>query len=388
MFDIQKFIENRKVEKFENFKFQYNSEFSQFNTNDNMVIFFDLENNHTINQYIKSNLETIKQRFSEEYKNFVYLPNIQFSENFDTILKYYLPHLSESNFRTLQFENIFQKPESQKIVDYLGYSGSIKCGLIFIVDYTGYIIECSDLILQNNQESFFADLLLYFKALSEQKAFSFDDCDDMIDNIKSFNPYENLDDDALAKIDEIQKQLSELKQNGQLLFALPILKEILENEIKTIDFNSENNLVIDEEFRILLPNFNNIEIQLSHLTKAVYMLFYNNPQGINIKNLYQYKQQIISLYAGISNQLDYDKMLQSIDDLIKPESKAIYTHISRIKSAFYKQMDYKFADKFIVTSANFGNDFKFIPILKDKINSNQENNITDEPYFIDDDFSE
>jgi len=386
MFDTQKFIEDRKVEKFENFKFQYNSEFSQFNSNDTMVIFFDLENNHTINQYIKSNLETIKQRFSEEYKNFVYLPSIEFSDKFDTILKYYLPHLSESNFRTLQFENLFQKPESQKIVDYFGYSGTIKCGLIFINEAT--IIECNDKLIQDSAEKLFTDSLLYFKTLRKQSVFSFDDYDDMIGNTNSFNPYENLDEDALVKIEEIQKQLYELKQNGQLLFALPILKEILENETNTIDFNSENNLFIDEDFRILLPNFNNIEIQLSHLTKAVYVLFYNNPQGINIKHLNSYKKEIISLYAGISNQLDYDKMLQSIDDLVKPESKAIYTHISRIKSAFYKQMDYKFADKFIVTSANFGNDFKFIPILKDKINPIQENNKTDEPYFIDDDFSD
>ncbi|ELY2011090.1 hypothetical protein SL057_002147 [Flavobacterium psychrophilum] len=383
MFDTQKFIEDRKVERFDNFKFQYNSEFSQFNANDNMVIFFDLESNHTINQYIKTNLEAIKQRFKEEYKSFVYLPSIVFSENFDTILKYYLPHLSESNFRTLQFENQFQKPESQKIVDYLGYSGTIKCGLIFINEAT--IVECNEFLIQDN---FFTDSLLYFKTLREQSVFSFDDCDDMIDNIKSFNPYENLDKDALAKINEIQKQLSELKQNGQFLFALPILKEILENETNTIDINSENNLFIDEDFRILLPNFNNIEIQLSHLTKAVYMLFYNNSQGINIKYLNNYKKEIISLYAGISNQLDYDKMLQSIDDLVKPDSKAIYTHISRIKSAFYKQMDYKFADKFIVTSANFGNDFKFIPILKDKIVPIQEPKKTDEPFYIEDNFDD
>ncbi|EKT4553224.1 hypothetical protein JE945_002413 [Flavobacterium psychrophilum] len=381
MFNTQKFIEDRKVEKFDNFKFQYNSEFSQFNANDNMVIFFDLESNHTINQYIKTNLEAIKQRFKEEYKSFVYLPSIVFSENFDTILKYYLPHLSESNYRTLQFENIFQKPENQKIVDYLGYSGTIKCGLIFINEAT--IVDCNEFLIQDN---FFTDSLLYFKTLREQSVFSFDDYDDMIGNTNSFNPYENLDEDALTKIEEIQRQLYELKQNGQLLFALPILKELLEKETNTIDFNSENNLLIDEDFRILLPNFNNIEIQLSHLTKAVYMLFYNNPQGINIKKLYQYKQQIISLYAGISNQLDYDKMLQSIDDLIKPDSKAIYTHISRIKAAFYKQMDYKFADKFIVTSANFGNDFKFIPILKDKIVPIQKSKETDEPFYIEDNF--
>ena len=382
MFDIQKFIVNTKVEKFDNFKFQYNSEFSQFNVNDNMVIFFDLENNHTINHYITANFETLKQKFNAEYKNLVYLPSIEFSENFDTILKYYLPHLSESNYSALQFENSLQIPESQKILDYFGYSGTIKCGLLFSIDYTAYIIECRDLILQNNQESFFAELLLYFKKVREEE----EQVDYMIGNPP--NPYENLDVEALAKINQIEKQLSELKHSGQLLFALPILKELLEKETNTIDLNSENNLLIDEDLRIFLPNFNNIEIQLSHLTKAVYILFYNNPKGINIKKLYQYKQQIISLYAGISNQLDYDKMQQSIDDLVKPDSKAIYTHISRIKSAFYKEIDYKFADKFIVTSNSFGNDFKFIPLLKDKTVPIQDIKETDEPYYIDDDFDD
>ncbi|MBC7641633.1 MAG: hypothetical protein H7174_04750, partial [Flavobacterium sp.] len=253
----------------------------------------------------------------------------------------------------------------QNILDYFGYSGTIKCGLLFFDYYNANSIDCSDLILQDNQEIFFAELLLYFQKVKKEEQVDY-----MISNPP--NPYENLDEEALNKINEIQKQLSELKQNGQLLFALPILKELLEKEINKIDFNSENNLLIDKDFRILLPNFNNLEIQLSHLTKAIYILFYNNSQGINIKHLYAYKKEIVSLYAGISNQMDYDKMLQSIEDLVRPDSKAIYTHISRIKSAFYKQMDYKFADKFIVNSANFGNDYKFIPILKNKIDQEEE----------------
>ncbi len=377
MFDIQKFIADKKVEKFENFKFQYNSGFSQFNTNETMVIFFDLGNNPIINQYIKSNIESIKQRFSEQYKNFVYLPSIEFSKINQELLNFYIPYLDATafNFRLLENEigkvfsddpKISYKTDYQNILDYFGYSKDIKCGLLFFDYCNAYCIDCSDLTLKNNQDSFFVDLLLYFKTAREEE----EQVDYMICNPP--NHYENLDEDALTKIREIQKQLSELKQNGQLLFALPVLKELLENETNTIDIDSENNLVIDENFRLLLPNFNNIEIQLSHLTKAIYVLFYNNPQGINIKNLYAYKKEIISIYAGISNQLDYDKMLQSIDDLIKPDSKAIYTHISRIKAAFYKQMDYKFADKFIVTSANFGNDYKFIPILKNKIDPEKE----------------
>ena len=353
-----------------------------------MVIFFDLENNHTINQYIKSNIEIIKQRFIEEGRNFIYIPNIDYSQINRELLNFYVPYLDTTNFGFLlieqthkgkiqeffgdKTENIY-KDDYQNVLGFIGYKGTKKCGFIFFDDpeYYDYNAATNTSIIEfddTNIEVFFNNLFAFFNSEKNR----IEQVDYMISNHGRFNPYENIDEGALAKINEIQKQLYELKHNGQLLFVLPVLKKLLEKETSTIDIDSENNLLIDENFRIILPNFNNIEIQLSHLTKAIYVLFYNNPQGINIKQIYVYKKEIISLYAGISNQLDYDKMLQSIDDLIKPDNKAIYTHISRIKSAFYKQMDYKFADKFIVTSTSFGNDLKFIPILKNKIDPEKE----------------
>jgi hypothetical protein len=141
----------------------------------------------------------------------------------------------------------------------------------------------------------------------------------------------------------------------------------LNNEVNKINLDSTNTIAISNDYRIVLPHFDNLEIQLSHLTKAVYILFYNNPYGINIKELYNYKKELENLYSKISNQLDYDKMMQSIEDLVKPESKAIYTHISRIKSAFYKQMDFVYAKNFIVAGGTFGDDFKYISIIRPKI---------------------
>jgi hypothetical protein len=314
------------------------------------------------------------------------VPDIDYSQINYEVLNYYVPYFVDNDFGFLlieqrykdkiheyfgdKTENIYRN-EYQNILDFIGYKGTTNCGFIFFDDpeYYDYNVASGASIIEfdsTNYDVFFSNLIAFFNSEKNR----IEQFDYMIGNFH--NPYENLDKDALTKIQEIQKQLSELKQNGQLLFALPVLKELLEKETNTIDIDSENNLLIDKDFRILLPNFNKIEIQLSHLTKAIYILFYNNPQGINIKHLYTFKKEIFSLYAGISNQLDYDKMLQSIEDLVKPDSKAIYTHISRIKSAFYKQMDYKFADKFIVTSANFGNDYKFIPILKNKIDPEEE----------------
>jgi len=60
--------------------------------------------------------------------------------------------------------------------------------------------------------------------------------------------------------------------------------------------------------------------------------------------------------------LDYDKMSKSIDDVINLETKAIYTHLSRIKSAFYKIMDASFAQYYIVSGSG-ENERKVLLIL-------------------------
>ena len=89
---------------------------------------------------------------------------------------------------------------------------------------------------------------------------------------------------------------------------------------------------INDQNKILLPYFKK-EVELSHLTKAIYFLFLKHPEGINLKELGKHKKELLTIYTSVSNQLDYDKMSRSIDDVIDVETKAIYTHLSRTKSA-------------------------------------------------------
>lgn len=58
------------------------------------------------------------------------------------------------------------------------------------------------------------------------------------------------------------------------------------------------------------------------------------------------------------------KLAQSIDDVVDINTKAIYTHFSRIKSAFQKVMDYEVAKHYTISSDYQGGTFKYIPILK------------------------
>lgn len=381
MANLQDYFANLRIEKFDSFKFHNN--LSSFNIDQNAIIFFDLENNPKINNYIENQYSELNKKFAQVDKNFIYLSNLGYPKDIRNLLKFYLPYLSASDLKqfysekhialtfTKQITELFnEKPdvssflsEYQSILDYIGYKGNIKCGLLFFDNDTTSILECNDFAIKGNTEVFFNDLTTFFNNTKGE----IEESDFMIGNTLEYDPYENLDEDAKEKIREIQIQLRELKDSGQLLFALPILKDILNNEVIKVNLDSTNTIAISNDYRIVLPHFDNLEIHLSHLTKAVYILFYNNPYGINIKELYKYRKELENLYSRISNQLDYDKMMQSIEDLVKPESKAIYTHISRIKSAFYKQMDLVYAKNFIVSGKTFGDDFKFISIIRPRI---------------------
>ena len=390
MVNLEDYFANLEIEKFESFKF--NNNLSNFNIDQNAIIFFDLENNPEINKYIKNQYSELNKKFAKVDKNLIYISNLEYPKDIRDLLKFYLPYLSLSDLKKFyseeqvaitfakQMTELFNERSDlsssqskyQSILDYLGYKGNIKSGFVFFdnLEYYNYdpnynssILECNDLQLKGSLDSFFENLIKFFK--KEKGRIEEYDC--MIGNTQRYDPYENLDEDAKEKIREIQIHLRELKDSGQLLFALPILKDILNNEVNKINLDSTNSIVISNDYRIILPHFDNLEIQLSHLTKAVYILFYNNPYGINIKELCNYKKELESIYSKISNQLDYDKMMHSIEDLISPESKAIYTHISRIKSAFYKQMDTVYAKNFIVAGGTFGDDFKYISILRPKI---------------------
>lgn len=179
---------------------------------------------------------------------------------------------------------------------------------------------------------------------------------------KVIEPY--LDKETIKFISSFKSNLNVLKNNGKLDFALPILKEILDKYKSEILFVSDEPIKLSKEGEIILPDFQYTEIPLSHLTKAVYLLFVNNPKGIDIKNLSEYETELLKHYLEISHHINFDVTMESIKNLVDPNSKAIYSHISRIKTAFVETIGDVLAENFIINSDGFGSSIKYIPILK------------------------
>ena len=341
----------------------------------NYVIYFEKEQNIPFNLYIRNNFNLIEDQFATLGLKFIYLPFLtQSIAEINAVLEYYLPSLSyiqvqdkllsdykekiigqmtkhtSSEIRSIILKEEFV-PDSMDYSDVLAlvnYQGCANSGLLCFDPMTCVIGE-SDFFRKNQQNKdyalYFNDVITYLKQLREEE----EDFDYMpFCPLPVVDYTEQLDESAKEVISSIEAKLSELKDSGQLLFLIPILKNLLDKQSQSIQLDTISRLEVNCHNRILLPYFKK-EVELSYLTKAVYFLFLKHPEGINLRELGNYQKELLSIYTSVSNQLDYDKMVKSVEDVVNLETKAIYTHLSRIKSAYYKIMDESFARYYIVS---------------------------------------
>jgi hypothetical protein len=89
-------------------------------------------------------------------------------------------------------------------------------------------------------------------------------------------------------------------------------------------------LLIDKKCNIfVMDNDEKIaEVKMPVLSKVLYFTFLQHPEGFSIKNLVDYKSELLDWYRKMSNRKDMDK---SIDDLIDPTKNSANEKISRIR---------------------------------------------------------
>ena len=97
-------------------------------------------------------------------------------------------------------------------------------------------------------------------------------------------------------------------------------------------------------------DYANREIELTPVHKAVYMLFLNHPEGIEFKQLADYREELLGYYMRTARMMDKQAIEESVDKLINPLNNSINEKCSRIKNVFLSMMDRYTADFYIVSS--------------------------------------
>ncbi len=100
-------------------------------------------------------------------------------------------------------------------------------------------------------------------------------------------------EEKAALVKQLSTQLLAEGRTDLLLKAIsvPVLEQLrIEAARATL-----SPLVITKNYRFLLPDYGNKEVQLSPIHKALYLLFLNHSEGIEFKNLVDYREELLSL---------------------------------------------------------------------------------------------
>ena len=149
---------------------------------------------------------------------------------------------------------------------------------------------------------------------------------------------------------ELASSVKELVAAGRkdlLLRAIgaPLLEELRIEEARA----KLSRLRITKDYRFLLVDFGNKEIELQPVHKAVYLLFLSHSEGIEFKRLNDYREELTHYYMATAKMMDKEKIKESVDHLVNPLDNAINEKCSRIKKAFLEMMDEYMASYYIIS---------------------------------------
>ena len=347
-----------------------------FEPHPKQIIYVENTYDEQVNEFIQHNYNTICDHFAEKGYEFVYLPLLSLRFDKD-VRSYYNPVCDNSR-------NIPVK--SSLILDYMAHPENrckIAPSLIYWREGDNTILSLGTTLRgitidkTNLQDIDFNSLLLeiitdqanvstagnirfsiqrnYSKinadAIEEYTSYSLDRDDASKKTSANRSPYNHIygyvelkaddtfDEDTKRLVAEIEERVNKLKQKG---IAQYVLEKLIYAPIEP------SRMVITADYRILLPDYNNIEIEMTPLVKAVYFLFLRHPEGIPFKHLGDYREELRDIYCDVCGGWLTDKMERSVEAATDPFNNSINEKCARIREAFISKFEESLIEPYIV----------------------------------------
>jgi len=146
-------------------------------------------------------------------------------------------------------------------------------------------------------------------------------------------------EEAQRLADEVAASVRQLHAMGRYDLLLRAVGVPLLERLRIEASRSKlSRLVVTEDFRILLPDYNR-EVCLNPVHKALYLLFLRHAEGLEFKSLVDHRDELLSIYRKIVPNGEKEKTEETIARLVNPVDNAINEKCSRIKAAFSTLMD-------------------------------------------------
>ena len=107
-------------------------------------------------------------------------------------------------------------------------------------------------------------------------------------------------------------------------------------------------ITITKDCAVLLTDYDNKEVKMEPMTKAVFLLYLKHPEGIAFKQLPDYRKELADIYERIKPYGLNDRVLKSIEDVTNPVLNSINEKCSRVKAAFLPLVDASLVDHYYI----------------------------------------
>lgn len=141
-------------------------------------------------------------------------------------------------------------------------------------------------------------------------------------------------------IEEIRQRLEALRARG---VNTMFLHDLIDEDEKL------SHVLITRDNRIVLTDYDNVEIKMPALTKAVFFLFLRHPEGIRFKELPGFRDELLMIYRKIGPVGSSEKQMKSVEDVTNPLNNSINEKCARIRQAFVAVFDEHLAKNYFVT---------------------------------------
>ena len=359
----QRAKEERKIAQIKRFYLKLNE--LPFQLDEKQIIYVENEYDEAVNKFILRNYDKICENFRYRGYEFCYLPKLV-GEISEELLAYHSP--GDKNSKTASVQSSF-------LLDFMAHPENrinIKPSLIYFVNglevqegedlalrgVTLGDLNWRDCRLKSHLSAIQADLFRDRKNPIRYRTVKTNDTSTTIERYRSPNeepfprvqfsiepndPIERIEErfDVATSllISEVAEKISKLKQRGVSLY---VLEQMLQEPAKP------SRMVITSDYRILLPDYQNMEIEMTPLVKAVYMLFLRHPEGIIFKHLPDYQAEVMDIYKKIKGESLDEKMIRSVMDVTSPIKNSINEKCARIREAFVSRFDERLAITYIV----------------------------------------
>ena len=349
------------------------------------ILYVENEYDEEVNRYIQENYTKIRACFEKHGYKFVYMPRYVEEVCSEEVVHYYAPYLTNIELPALH---------SNWILDFMAHPenrDTIKPSLLFYhpccrkdddtrIQYCGITIQDLD-YASTDDFSVVLDAIALEIVKRKKKE---EDIRFSIEPIEACVKYErNWDETRLSKTEEMEDVLvsfgdedvcferktasecivypttaddcfdtqsrdllQEVAEKIALLRQMGISVAVLEQIIHKNEKLSR--LLITKDNRIFLPDYDNMEIQMTPLHKAVFFLFLRHPEGIVFKDLPDHRDELYSIYYKLKDGLIPPRDRQSIDRIVDPLDNSINEKCARIREAFVSRFDERLASHYCI----------------------------------------